>query len=64
MSYLINLLEEQAESTVKGLTNDNYLLAKELLEKRYGDKQALTSAHMTKLLSLESVKFWRSEQTS
>ena len=45
MSYLINLLEERLQ-----LTNDNYLVAKELHEKRYGDKQ-------TKLFSLDWVNF-------
>ena len=58
MNYLCSFLVGEAESTVKGLklSNDNYSIAKRLLEERYGDPQVLISAHISKLLNLDSVK--------
>ena len=57
MSYLINLLEGTAEQTVKGfsLSNDNYKLALEKLNERFGDEQIIITSHMNKLLELPSV---------
>ena len=58
MNYLINFVEGQAPETIKGLSlkNDNYLIALDLLKERFGDAQAIISAHMNKLLSVERVK--------
>ena len=58
MNYLINFVEGQAAETIKGLSlkNDNYLIALDLLKERFGDDQAIISAHMSKLLSVERVK--------
>ena len=36
--------------------NDNYLIALDLLKERFGDNQAIISAHMNKLLSVDRVK--------
>ena len=57
MNFLVNHLEDEAENVIKGLllSNDNYLVAKKMLEDRYGDPQMLISAHMAKLLSLDAV---------
>lgn len=57
MNYLIGYLSGDAEATIKGLQlkNENYTVAMEILEKRFGDKQLLVSSHMTKLLSLENI---------
>ena len=38
------------------LSNENYTSARELLSKRFGDKQSLISAHMDRLLNLETVR--------
>ena len=42
---------------IKGLllSNDNHLIAKKMLEDRFGDPQILISSHMSKLLSLETI---------
>ena len=55
MNYLLNLVEGEAEKTLKGLqlSNNNYKVALEMLENRYGDEQTLISSHMNKLLNLE-----------
>ena len=57
MNFLVNYVEGEAESVIKGLllSHDNYKIAKEMLEERFGDEQILISTHMTKLLSLETV---------
>ena len=57
MNYLVSLLEGEASECIKGLnlTNENYENARELLAKRFGDKQTLISAHMDMLLGLEAV---------
>ena len=49
MNNLVNLLVAEAETTVKGLTsgNQNHLIARYCLCDRFGDNQALVSAHMT-----------------
>ena len=57
INFLMNYVEGQAESTIKGLKlhSDNYRTAKNMLEERFGDPQVLISTHMAKLLSLETV---------
>ena len=57
MNYLVNLLFGDPENTVKGLTlgYQNYVIARDLLSKRFGDNRALISAHMRKLLSLDPI---------
>ena len=52
MKYLLGQLEAEADRRVKG---ENYVVALELLEKRFGDKQLLVSSHMSKLLSLDVI---------
>ena len=58
MNYLFSLLEGEAFQCVKGLnlSNENYQNARDLLNKRFGDKQSLISAHMDRLLNLETVR--------
>ena len=58
MNYLINLVQCDAEATVKGLTlsHDNYKIALKLLKDRFDDPQLLISTHMNKLLELETVQ--------
>ena len=55
MNCLVSLLEGEASECIKGLNlrNENYDSARELLSKRFGDKE--NSAHMDVLLCLESV---------
>ena len=57
LTYLRNLLEGQALSTITGLalTHDNYKVAINLLKERFDNKQLLISSHMQTLLSLEKV---------
>ena len=57
MNFLVNHIEGEAENVVKGLmlSNDNYVIAKKMLEDRFGDPQVLISSHMKKLLSLDDV---------
>ena len=57
MNFLINRLEGEAGKVVNGLKlcSDNYPIAKQMLEERFGDPQVLISSHMSKLLSLEVV---------
>ena len=57
MNFLINYIEGEAENVINGLllTNDNYLVAKGMLEDRYGDQQVLVTAHMSKLLNLDVI---------
>ena len=56
-SYLQSLLEGRARETIAGLplTNANYSVAVDLLEKRFGSKEKITAAHMEALMSLDSV---------
>ena len=58
MNYLINLVQGDAEATVKGLTlsHDNYKIAIKLLKDRFDDPQLLISTHMNKLLELETLQ--------
>ena len=58
MNYLFSLLEGEAFQCVRGLnlSNENYTSARELLSKRFGDKKSLISAHMDRLLNLETVR--------
>ena len=58
MNYLITLVQGDAEATVKGLTlsHQNYKVALKLLKDRFADPQLLISAHMNKLLELETVQ--------
>ena len=53
-NYLRGYLEGTAASTISGiaLSADNYTEAIELLKSRFGNKQALISAHVDKFLSL------------
>ena len=57
MNYLANLLVGEAEIAVRGLTlgNQNYAVARDLLSERFGNNQALISADMRKLLSLNPI---------
>ena len=57
MNFLMNYVEGEAENVIQGLllSNDNYSVAKTMLEERYGDPQLLISAHMSKLLSLDAI---------
>ena len=56
-NYLKNLLEGPAAAAIKGLplTADNYGAAKEILEKRFGQKQIVINAHMEGLVKLSPV---------
>ena len=58
MNYLVSLLEGEASECIKGLplSNENYESARDILSRRFGDKQTLISAHMDALLGLESVE--------
>lgn len=57
MNYLVSYLKGEAENAVKGLPlcNENYVIAKQMLEERFGDPQVLISSHMNKLLSLSCI---------
>ena len=57
MNFLVNHVEGEAENVIKGLllSNDNYSVAKKMLHDRYGDPQMLITAHMAKLLSLDTI---------
>ena len=56
-NYLKNLLEGPAAAAIRGLplTADNYGAAKEILEKRFGQKQIVINAHMEGLVKLSPV---------
>ena len=56
-AYLTSLLEGKAKDAITGLliTEANYDVAIDLLEKRFGDKDKAISAHMEELMSLEVV---------
>ena len=57
MNYFVDLLVGEAGTTVKGLTlcNQNYVIARDLLNECFGDNQTLISAHMSKLLYLNPI---------
>ena len=57
-NYLQCYVAGDALNTIEGLslTNDNYIKALELLEDRYGNKQAIITAHMKNLLKLRRVE--------
>ena len=57
MNYMISYLEGEAEASIKGLKlcHVNYEVAKDSLEKRFGNKHTLISCHLNKLLSLNNV---------
>ena len=57
-NYLTNLIEGDALNTIQGLrpTNENYKKALDLLKERYGNKQAIITAHMNNLLRLRKVE--------
>lgn len=56
-NYLKNLLEGPAAAAIRGLplTTDNYAAAKEMLKKRFGQKQTVIDAHMEGLVKLSPV---------
>ena len=56
MTYLTSLLSGEAESCIEGITlsHENYEVALKMLKERFGDEQILISAHMNKLLNLET----------
>ena len=57
INFLVNHVDGEAGNVIKGLllSNDNYLVATNMLEDRFGDPQMLISPHMAKLLSLDVV---------
>ena len=57
-NYLRCYVAGDAFNKIEGLslTNDNYIKASELLEDRYGNKQAITTAHTKNLLKLRRVE--------
>ena len=57
MNYLLSYLSDEALRCVKGLqlSHDNYKTAKEMLDKRFGNKQLVISSHVNKLLDLECI---------
>lgn len=57
MNCLIGYLTGEAEKCLKGLklSNENYNTAKDMLEKRFGNRQIIISSHVRKLLSLSLV---------
>ena len=56
-TYLQTLLEKKAKEVVSGLalTFNNYDQAVSILEKRFGNKQAIIHRHMYILLSVEGI---------
>uniref|UniRef100_A0A1X7UJA6 CCHC-type domain-containing protein n=1 Tax=Amphimedon queenslandica TaxID=400682 RepID=A0A1X7UJA6_AMPQE len=56
-SYFQSLLEGKAKQTIAGLalTDANYSTAVDLLEKRFGNKERITAAHMGVLIRLDAV---------
>ena len=56
-TYLKGFLSGNALQTIEGmpLTSDNYIIAKDLLEKRYGNPQLIVSWHMNALLKLDKI---------
>ena len=56
-SYLRGYLQGNALQTIDGmpLSSANYVEAKELLEKRYGNQQLITATHMNALVNLDRI---------
>ena len=56
LNYLVSSLEGQAYKALEGLEicEENYVMAKTLLEERFGKKQIIISAYMQKLQSSEN----------
>ena len=56
MTYLVTLCQGEAELCIQGMSisNENYDTALRMLKERFGDEQILISAHMNKLLNLET----------
>ena len=56
-NYLQSLLEGRARDAISGLslTDANYTIAVDILQRRFGDKERTIAAHMEDLMSLESV---------
>ena len=57
MNFLVNYVEGDAAGVIRGLSlnNENYQVALKMLTDRFGDPQVLISAHMAKLLSLDTI---------
>ena len=57
-SYLKSYLSGSAEETLSGLslTSENYNVAMDMLNTRFGDDQVLISAHMNALLKIDVIK--------
>ena len=58
-TYLRNLLQGPALTIITGLklTNENYLIALDMLKERYNNSQSLISSHMQSLLEIEPVRY-------
>ena len=56
LTYLTSLLKGEALATIAGLavTEENYITARDILEKRYGRKERIIFCHLQKLLSLQA----------
>ena len=56
-TYLKGFLSGNALQNIEGmpLTSDNYIIAKDLLEKRCGNPQLIVSWHMNALLKLDKI---------
>ena len=57
MTYLRNLVHGQAYSAINGLSlsNENYIIALDILKQRFSNKQLTVSFYMKKLLKLDRV---------
>ena len=58
MNYLLCYLSDEALNCVKGLqlSNENYETAKDMLDKRFGNKQLVINSHVKKLMHLSYVE--------
>jgi predicted house-cleaning noncanonical NTP pyrophosphatase (MazG superfamily) len=56
--YLRGALKGEPSNVISGLTlsNDNYGIAVEMLEKRYGDRRTVIRAHVRELLKIEPLR--------
>ena len=56
-TYLKGYLRDSALEAINGLTltSDNYVQAKELLKRRFGNSQLIISSHMNNLISLNKI---------
>ena len=56
-SYLQSLMEGKAKETIAGLalTDANYTVAVDLLEKRFGSKEKIAAAHIEALMSINAI---------